>query len=92
MRGCAHHHAFEHHAHLAVFDLFQDLTDHRFEIDRHKAHLVRAAEAVPQIVGNLLDANFVRRATQIKEAIMYATATAHQHIAGNTRVKTAGNQ
>ncbi|MNP17068.1 hypothetical protein D3C76_1094880 [compost metagenome] len=43
-------------------------------------------------MSHLTHANFVRRAAEVKEAVVHAAAATHQHIAGNTRVETAGDQ
>ncbi len=43
-------------------------------------------------MGHLTYANFMRRAAEVKEAVVHTAAAAHQHIAGNTGVETAGNQ
>ncbi|CZV49493.1 Uncharacterised protein [Enterobacter hormaechei] len=87
-----HHHTFQHHAHLAVVHFFEDFADHRLKVDRHKTHAVRAAEAVPQVMRHLTYADFMRRAAQVKEAVVHAAATTHQHIAGHAGVEPAGDQ
>ena len=91
-RRRTHHHTLEHHAHLAVVDFLENFAHHRFEVDRHKTHAMRTAEAVPQVVRNLTNADFMRRAAKVKEAVVYAAAATHQHIAGNAGVETTGDQ
>ncbi len=51
-----------------------------------------AAKAVPQVMRHLANADFMRRAAKVKEAVVYAAAATHQHIAGDAGVKTAGDQ
>ena len=51
-----------------------------------------AAEAVPQIVRNLTDADFMRGAAEVEKAVVYAAAATHQHIAGDAGVEAAGNK
>ena len=34
----------------------------------------------------------MRRAAEVKEAVMHAAAATHQHIAGNAGVETTGNE
>src|SRR5690606_21243217 len=82
----------KHHAHLAVFHFFEDFADHRFKVDGHEAHAVGAAKAFPQVVRYMTHADFMRRAAQVKEAVVYAAAATHQHIAGHAGVETAGDQ
>lgn len=41
---------------------------------------------------HLTYADFVRRAAQVEEAVVYATAATHQHIAGDAGVEAAGDQ
>ena len=41
---------------------------------------------------HLTNTNFMRRAAEIKEAVMHAAAATHQHIAGNSGVETTGNK
>ena len=91
-RRRANHHTFENHAHLAVINFLQDLTDHRFKVDSNKTHAMRTTEAVPQVMRHLANADFMRCAAKVKEAIVYTAAATHQHVAGYTRVETAGNQ
>ena len=87
-----HHHTFQDYAHLAVIHFLKNFADHRLKVDRHKTHAVRAAEAVPQVMRHLTYADFVRRAAQVKEAVVHAAAATHQHIAGNAGVEPAGDQ
>ena len=91
--GCrTHHHALQDDAHLAVVHFLQNFADHRFEIDCHETHAVGAAEAVPQVMRHLTNADFVRRAAQVEEAVVHAAAATHQHIAGDAGVEAAGDQ
>ncbi|CSD60973.1 Uncharacterised protein [Vibrio cholerae] len=39
--GGAHKHTLEHHAHLTIIDLLEDLSHHRSKIDRDKSHFGR---------------------------------------------------
>ena len=87
-----HHHTFEDNAHLTVVDFLENFPDDRFEINSDKTHAVGAAKAVPQIMRHLTHANFMRRAAEVKEAVMHAAAATHQHITGNTGVETTGNE
>ncbi len=91
-RRRAYHHTFEDHAHLAVVDFLQDLTHHRLKVDRDKTHAMRATVAVPQIMRHLTNADFMRGAAEVKEAIVYAAAATHQHVAGHPGVETTGDQ
>ena len=91
-RRGTHHHTFEDNTHLTVVDFLENFPDDRFEINSDKTHAVGAAKAVPQIMRHLTHANFMRRAAEVKEAVMHAAAATHQHITGNTGVKTTGNE
>ena len=91
-RRRTNHHTFQYHAHLPVIHFLEDLADHRFKVDSDKTHAMRTAEAVPQIVRHLTNADFMGRAAEVKETVVNAAATTHQHIAGNAGVEAAGDQ
>ena len=87
-----HHHTFEDNAHLTVVDFLENFTDDRLKVNGDKTHAVGATKTVPQIMRHLTNTNFMRRAAEIKEAVMHAAAATHQHITGNTGVETTGNE
>ncbi len=91
-RRCTNHHTFKDHAHLTVVDFLQDLANHRLKVDRDKTHAMRATKAVPQIMRHLTNADFMRCAAEIKEAVVHTATATHQHIAGHAGVETTGNQ
>ena len=41
---------------------------------------------------HLTNTDFMRCAAEVKEAVMYAAAATHQHVAGHARVETTGDQ
>ena len=90
--GGTHHHPLEHHAHLAVVDLLEDLGHHRLEVHRGETHPVGRAEAVPQVIGHLLDADLVSGPTQIEEAVVHPAAPLDELEGGHTGVKTTGDE
>ena len=90
--GSTHHHPLEHHAHLTVVDLLEDLGNHRLEIDSGETYPVGGAETVPQVIGHLLDADLVGRTTKIEEAVVHPAATLDELERSHAGVKTAGEQ
>ncbi len=90
--GGAHHHPLEHHPHLAVVDLLEDLGYHGLEVHRGETHPVGGAETVPQVIGHLLDADLVSGAAQIEEAVVHPAAALDELEGGHAGVKPAGEQ
>lgn len=92
LTGGTHHHPLEHHAHLTVVDLLEDLGHHGFKIDGGETHLVGGTKLVPQVIGHLLDTDLVGGAAEIEEAVVHPATALDELVGGHARVKAAGEQ
>ncbi|MNG97901.1 hypothetical protein D3C79_570260 [compost metagenome] len=92
LAGGTHHHPLEHHPHLTVVDLLEDLGHHGLEVDGGETHLVGGTELVPQVIGDLLDTDLVGGAPQIEEAVVHTAAALDELVGGHAGVEAAGEQ
>src|SRR5690606_23483931 len=70
----AEHHALEHHAHVGIVDLLQNLAHHIFKRHSDKLHAMGSAVLVPQVVSHFLHTDFVGTPAEIEETVMRTQA------------------